>query len=194
MSYKIIPISQTFIPEVIKFTDQQIGLGYYTRQDLEEIVSLCQNQSNHPVSFLLVDSSQDNKILGIRLTLPPGKWLGTARFSTLPEKWQVPPDEVGYFKSLFLSPSIQGQGLGSQLSSRSLNNLKKLGAKAVVCHAWIESPGNSSRKYLLKMGFQEVGTHANFWSHIDYLCSGCQSNPCRCSAAEMILYLKDSPS
>ena len=54
---------------------------------------------------------------------------------------------MGYFKSLFIHEDYQGAGLGKTLSHKA-SVLKEMGAHAVLCHSWMESPKNSSQRYL----------------------------------------------
>ena len=93
---------------------------------------------------------------------------------------------MSYFKSLFVSGDYQQQGLGKTLSTKSIELLKQMGAEAILCHSWLESPGNSSQKYLQRMGFTDVTTHEKFWYPVDYHCTRCGPAKCVCTAIEMI--------
>lgn len=88
-----------------------------------------------------------------------------------------------------MQSDYQKQGLGRELSLRSLEQLHRAGALAVVCHAWVESPENSSVKYLDSLKFEKVKRHRNFWFFKEYDCTRCAPNKCECSADEMIYYL-----
>ena len=94
--------------------------------------------------------------------------------------------KMSYFKSLFVSGDYQQQGLGKTLSTKSIELLKQMGAEAILCHSWLESPGNSSQKYLQRMGFTDVTTHEKFWYPVDYHCTRCGPAKCVCTAIEMI--------
>ena len=84
----------------------------------------------------------------------------------------------------------QGKGIGSKLSKLAIDQMKILETKAILAHAWQESPGNSSRNYLKRMGFEEVAEHKKFWNLVDYECTRCGPNQrCICTASEMILKL-----
>ncbi|MCB0419667.1 MAG: GNAT family N-acetyltransferase [Bdellovibrionales bacterium] len=187
MSIEIRPANTLALAALKTFTDAQIGKDYYSLTDLQALMSLSLDSQGDCHSFTLVNS--ENEILGIRFTFPPGNWIKEVDFPLLKSLWNIDPYNVAYFKSLFIKPELQMQGWGSKLSHFSIDKLRSIGAKAIVCHAWVESPGNSSRRYLNKMGFQELGTHPHFWAPVDYLCSGCQTKPCLCTASEMILYL-----
>ena len=165
------------------FTDRWIGEGYYTLDQLQDIYQKSQAQKLN-CSFVALDG---NDIDAVRLTYAPGKWWqGTKSIS--PALWDVRPSAVAYFKSLFVSDQYQGKGLGKILSQQSMDIVKQMGGMAIICHSWLESPNNSSQKYLEKMNFKEVKKWHNFWKEIDYSCTRC-GRPCLCTASEMIHYL-----
>lgn len=181
MKFEITAFEVHQIPEVLAFTDQWIGNGYFSHDELLQVINYSQNE-NLNASFLAYENGM---LSGVRLSYLPGAWVKEARGLT-PSNWKTPVERVGYFKSLFIADSAQKQGLGKRLSEKSLNVLKEAGAEAVVCHSWIESPENSSRRYLESMGFSQVGEHPKFWEMIDYLCTRCAPQRCQCTAAEMM--------
>lgn len=167
------------------FTDITIGKNYFSETELEE----CYRKSfAHGVmcSFVLLDDA--GSMRGFRLAYPPGTW-GQGKGSKLrSDLWKVPMERVGYFQSLFLSTEVQGQGWGPKLSEAATAAFVSLNAKAIVTHAWKESPNNSSVRYLSKFGFEHVATHPEYWIDVDYECV-LDGKPCRCTAEEMIKYL-----
>lgn len=168
------------------FADHNIGTGYFTLEETQEMVKMSQ-KDGISCSFVL---QVGNELKGIRLCFPPGQWIEkTGRNKILPHLWKVPEDSVGFFKSLFIADSHRGGGWGPKLSNTAMDSLRKLGAKAIVTHSWKQSPDNSSVRYLQKMGFQIVGEHPLFWSQIPYDCTRCLKPPCQCTAIEMIYYL-----
>ena len=181
MSFKIIPLEPSWIDAFITFTDENIGAGYYKKPDVESLIA-----RNQPVntSFLLIDEA--GQIYGVRVSYPPAKWIDLVGPERLFLKdWSHQPEKVGYFKSLFVDKKLQGQGWGPKLSAIAIEQMKKAGADALVTHSWNESPNNSSTRYLESIGFKTLGKHRNFWSKVDYLCTGCHVKPCTCSADEM---------
>ena len=181
MGLKIIPLDAPWIDAFIAFTDIGIGAGYYRKQDVETLIA-----RNQPLntSFLLID--QESHVQGVRVSYPPGQWIdlvGPQRLFL--DRWPFSANKVGYFKSLFLDAKLQGQGWGPKLSEHSTAAMKKCGAEAIVTHSWKESPNNSSTRYLESIGFKALGQHNNFWSEVDYDCSGCHVRPCTCTADEM---------
>ncbi len=170
------------VSHVIEFTDKWIGKGYYTEQQLKELV-----WQSKGCSFLAWDLNfTPQKLIALRLTLAPGAWLQNP---CSPTKWNVAHQKVGYFKSLFVHGNYRSIGLGQKLSNLSLNLVSQLGGEAVITHSWLESPNNSSQIYLKKMGFIEIATHPKFWNNIDYHCTRCAPNKCICTAVEMIKYI-----
>lgn len=173
------------IPEVKLFTDQWIGDNYFSHEDLEIVLMLsCWKDLN--ASFV---ARVNGELAGVRLTYAPGTWLDQTRPGLTPEFWQVSAKYVAYFKSLFIAEKFQQMGIGKRLSAKSIEVLLKQGAKAIICHSWIQSPGNSSQIYLDRMGFRPVKEHLRFWYPIDYECPVCSPERCECTALEMIKYL-----
>lgn len=170
-----------------KFTDEQIGAGYYSTAELEDIFQRSQLRGKM-TSFLL---KKNNEIVGLRFTFPPGQWSHGKGNGLSLEKWPHPLKQTAYFQSLFLAPAAQGAGWGAKLSGQSIEVLKELGALGVVCHSWKESPHNSSARYLEKMGFKVIVEHPLYWQHINYNCTRCLKPPCQCTALEMYLDLGD---
>jgi GNAT superfamily N-acetyltransferase len=178
-------IRESDIPAMKVFCDRAIGVNYYSTEELTEILRKSRSKNGLMCSFVLLNGDD---VVGVRFTYPPGLWdkgKGTGLETKL---WKISIDDVAYFQSLFLAPEIQGKGHGQKISLASLEALKKAGAKAVVTHAWKESPNDSSRRYLSKLGFELVAVHPQYWFKVDYECTRC-GRPCVCTAEEMIKYL-----
>lgn len=163
-------------------TDDEIGEGYYS---LEELQTIAQKYSNRPLnpSFVLIKESQ---VVGVRLTLAPGQWDSGKGKGLSPNKWNTSKTHLAYFQSLFIKKKFQKLGWGKKLSQKSLAVLKEMGAQAVLCHSWVESPGDSSRRYLKSLGFESLEQHPTYWKEVNYVCPRC-GKPCVCTAEEMIL-------
>ncbi len=174
------PLKESDIEEVISFFDRWSGKNFYTAEEVRYVISLSRG-----ASFI---ARVGDEVAGIRLTHAPGAWSNEYK-QISPDKWKVPRSDVAYFKSLFVSADFQKLGIGKTLSSMSIEVLKGLGAKAILCHSWAESPENSSRIYLEKMGFTAVEEHKNFWLEVPYDCVRCKPEPCTCTGIEMIKYL-----
>ncbi len=177
----------TDIEAVKKFTDQMVGVGYYSTDELKEYQKKSIAPTGDICSFVLIDSNS-NKVLGLRLAFPPGNWEHGKGTKLKPELWPSKISETAYFQSLFVLPELQGQGWGPKLAAKSLEIFRKLGAAGVVTHCWKESPGNTSYKYLANLGFKSLVEHPNYWIDVDYVCTR-DGKPCRCTAIEMYLNL-----
>ncbi|MEZ4871874.1 MAG: GNAT family N-acetyltransferase [Bdellovibrionales bacterium] len=190
MDYEIVPFEIEFIEDIIRFTDIQIGKSYFTPEDLEK---LHEYSIVNGINCSYVALHQ-GEIVGVRLTYAPGtNWPVLFRQNDLHfSKIKIDPLKIGYFKSLFIGKEHRGKGFGGTLSKRSIESMLQLNAKGVLAHSWKESPSDSSRKYLLKLGFKPIAEHKLFWSHLDYKCIRCGNPPCQCTAIEMFLQLSDS--
>ncbi len=198
VSARIVPLEHSDLAPLKHFTDETIGAGYYSENELEEIYqksSATGADGRLYMCSLLLRDSTSGEILGVRFTYPPGKWSkgkGTgasaeSRDGLNPSAWSSKIEQTAYFQSLFLSNKVQGQGWGCTLSLASIDVLRKAGARGVVCHSWKESPFNSSSKYLEKMGFKKIAEHPLYWQHVNYNCTRCLKPPCQCTAIEMFL-------
>lgn len=179
------PLRSLDIAAVKHFTDHAIGKDYYSEKELQGILT---RSEKNGVMCSLVLLDENGKIHGIRITYPPGCWNHGKGKGLSPELWKIPQEETAYFQSLFIDPALTGQGWGKKLSMRSLESLRSLKARAVVCHSWKESPNDSSGRYLRALGFEVVATHPLYWKDVDYICTRC-GKPCLCTAEEMIKHL-----
>lgn len=184
---QIRPFLNTDIDRVQIFTDAEIGVGYYSRNELVENQKKSQCKDGQVSSFVLFDENT-NTIKGLRLAYPPGNWEHGKGSALRDDLWPYPITETAYFQSLFLSHDVQGEGWGPKLSERAIEVFRKLAAKGIATHSWKESPNNSSVKYLKKVGFKEIIEHPLYWYNVDYTCTR-DGKPCRCTAVEMYLKL-----
>ena len=180
-----------FFPEDIiqvkKFTDEEIGVGYYSLDELIRNQKKSIAVDGTICSFLLVDDDQV-RIKGLRLAFPPGNWDHGKGSQQRADLWPFPIEKSAYFQSLFLANDAQGQGWGPQLSQKSILQFKKLNALGIATHSWKQSPHNSSIRYLEKLGFKKIIELPLYWFDVDYTCS-LDGKPCRCTAVEMYLTL-----
>jgi N-acetylglutamate synthase-like GNAT family acetyltransferase len=187
MGIEIRPLKENDLEKVRLFTDKWIGENYFSIEELQQIFMWSQ-KDGLTASFLAVEGET---IAGARLTYAPGVWINPQTRGLSANLWQTNPKNMAYFKSLFVSGDYQQKGIGKSLSDQSIEVLKKMDAKAILCHSWLESPGNSSQRYLQKMGFDSVKEHEKFWYPIDYECTRCSPSKCICTAMEMIKYLRE---
>ncbi len=186
MMLSIQPFRRDDVPAVKKFTDEEIGTNYYRSEELVDFVKKSQ-KNGETSSFVLY---QGDDVKGVRLSFPQGQWSQGKGGALMADRWPHALSETAYFQSLFIAKDFQRQGWGRQLSNQALAVLKKMGAKGVVCHSWVESPGESSLKALRSLGFVSIARHPFYWREVDYQCPRCGS-PCLCTAEEMYYDLKE---
>lgn len=184
---RIEPITLGDLEAFRLFADREIGKGYYSSDEVNEIF---QRSAKEDTTCSLLLRREDNSIAGIRISYPPGNWEHGKSKYLRPDLWPHPLDSTAYFQSLFLAKDVQGQGWGGRLSMESMKRLRALGAQGIVCHSWKESPHNSSTRYLLKLGFELVIEHPLYWAEVNYNCTRCLTPPCQCTAQEMYLDLE----
>ncbi len=184
-------IIKPFLPadadQVQKFTDREIGKGYYSVPELLLNQKKSVATDGTICSFLLIDEVS-NTVKGLRLAFPPGNWTRGKGLQQRSDLWPYPVEKTAYFQSLFLAREVQGEGWGPKLSTQSIDVFKKLGALGIATHSWLQSPHNSSVKYLEKMGFKKIIEHPLYWIDVDYTCP-IDGKPCLCTAMEMYLIL-----
>lgn len=183
---KIRPFKFNDLEAIHRFTDQEIGTGYYSK---EELLDIFERSSKKNIMCSLLLEGPKGEILGVRISYPPGNWKHGKGKGLCPEKWPHAAEDTAYFQSLFISNDLQGQGWGSRISKEALLALTEVGAKGVVCHSWKESPNDSSTRYLKKLGFELIAEHPEYWKAVDYRCTKCGEPPCLCTAQEMYLNL-----
>jgi hypothetical protein len=184
-NYSIQPLDPKHLINIVSFCDVNIGRGYYSLRDVEEIY---QKSCKEGLCASYMALSSDQEILGVRLTYAPGTWIESDTHGLSTDDWKIDKSDMAFFKSIFLSQESRGLNLGGQLSKYSLDTLIKMKAKGVMCHSWLESPHNSSQKYLKKLGFIGIKKYPKFWEPIDYDCTRCAPKRCQCTAEEMVYY------
>ncbi|PIP91675.1 MAG: GNAT family N-acetyltransferase [Bdellovibrionales bacterium CG12_big_fil_rev_8_21_14_0_65_38_15] len=181
MNLEVRSLRDNDLEQIKQFTDQWIGNDYYDLNSIRTI--LLQSKGCSLGAF------RDGHLGAVRLTLAPGTWVEEFDRGLTPSKWKIPANQMAYFKSLFVAKDFQANGLGVHLSLESIELLKMLGAKGIICHSWLESPNNSSQRYLSKLGFEAVAEFPKFWFPIDYDCTRCAPKRCECTAMEMVKYI-----
>lgn len=175
------------IEAVSAFADRVVGAGYYPPETVAEYL---QKAQVGPLCTAYVAAREDGAIVGFRLVLPPGRWDQGRGQGLCVERWPHPLAATAYFQSCFIDPDCRGAGIGGRLAYLAIDDLRRMGAKAIAVHSWKESPHDSSRRYLSRLGFVAIAEHPQYWADVDYLCAGCQVMPCTCTAIEMILDLE----
>lgn len=181
------PFQLDDLESIREFTDREIGQGYYSMAEIEDIFR--RSQKNGVMCSYLLET-KDKDIKGVRISYPPGQWQKGKGHGLHPDRWPHSLEDTAYFQSLFLASDLQGQGWGGKLSREAARALRQVGAKGIVCHSWKESPNNSSNRYLQKLGFELIAEHPKYWKDVPYNCTRCGTPPCQCTAQEMYLNLE----
>lgn len=185
MDFKITNFTLDRLKEVQEFANKYIGQNYFSKTDLLEVYTKSLlNDLN--CSYLLLS---EDKVKGIRLSYMPGKWTlmrdGIKGLSS--HLWnELTIKDLGYFQSAVIVPELSGKGFGQVLANLSIDTIKKAGGKGILTHSWMQSPHNSSKKYLEKLGFKLINCHRDYWKNIDFTCPICVK-ACSCTAGEMLL-------
>ena len=186
-------------------SNTQIQYKQYEPQDIDAVIEL--GNQVHGDNYLDKDNAthyyqtgilngvnagfvayDNDKLVGFRLTQAALQWEIDEWCS--PELWQLPNEQVCYFKCNTVNADYRGYGIGSTLLMLSIEQAKRQGAKAGLAHIWLASPGNSAFKYFKKCGGELIKEHTHRWagwydSH-GYMCPVCGAN-CDCTAAEMMI-------
>ncbi|MCF4009660.1 GNAT family N-acetyltransferase [Rheinheimera sp. UJ63] len=182
----ILPLTIKHFDQVTQLANEVHGAGYMDNEKL----AVMQQQGIYQglnASFVALAAQQ---VLGYRLSFAAGQWQPDEWCSC--ERWPVAVSTMAYFKSVAVSPKLQGQGIGQRLLQQSSLVLKQQGARAGLAHLWRESPHNSAVRYFSKAGGELLKIHANRWqalSYQGYACPVCEGICC-CSAAEMVIVFK----
>ncbi|GAB2914359.1 GNAT family N-acetyltransferase [Rheinheimera gaetbuli] len=186
---QLIPLDPDNFSAVIALANQVHGDNYLDSVSLQQMylqgIKLGLNAS-------LVAVDESGEVVGYRLSFAPGQWQRDEWCS--PELWSVLPDDMAYFKSVAVAPSMRGKGVASALLKASARILVLQGAGAGLAHIWRESPGNAAERYFSYAGAALLKVHPLRWRHLSetagYICPLC-GLLCSCSAAEMELKFRD---
>lgn len=183
MKWELKPLEPDYFSATVRLANSIHGDGYLTEDLLAMLVQQGSTQFAN-ASFVAIFNEQ---IVAYRLSFLAGKW-SPDEWCTQ-EQWPVPASNMAYFKSVAVSPTLQGLGIGQALLQRSIDVLRQQGATAGLAHLWRESPNNSAVRYFTKAGGELIKIHENRWQHLSaqgYACPRCHALCC-CSAAEMVL-------
>ncbi len=183
VKWELKPLVRQFYAATVELANGIHGAGYLTEDLLAVMVSQGATQTAN-ASFVAIVGEQ---VVAYRLSFLAGKWLPDEWCTQ--EQWPVPASNMAYFKSVAVSPTLQGLGIGQALLQHSIGVLRQQGATAGLAHLWRESPNNSAVRYFTKAGGELIKIHENRWQHLSaqgYACPRCRSLCC-CSAAEMVL-------
>ena len=174
------PMRTDDAPALAALADRLVGKDYYTPAIALEY--LAKATIEEEVCAWVAEAK--GELVAFRFVCPPGRWEAGRGQGLSPERWSAPLAATAYFQSCFVDPQLMGHGVGRALALMAFQALRRLGARAVVTHSWKESPHDSSRRYLSRLGFSVVAEYPRYWSEIDYICPR-DGQPCGCTALEM---------
>jgi len=182
----IYPLTPEYFQRVIALGNEVHGDGYLTDEMIEKIYNKSLlNDIN--CSFVMLDQ---DRVIGFRLTYAPTKWEMDEWCS--PDLWKLPIEQLCYFKSSTVDSDYRGKGVAKTMLQAAMSAAKDQGAKAGICHTWMQSPGNAAYKYFIGCGGKLLKTYPDRWledSYAGYRCVACLPEKyCHCDAGEMILY------
>jgi ribosomal protein S18 acetylase RimI-like enzyme len=151
-------------------------------------VAIDTDYTNKYPDIAIQQKTQTGALVGFRLTYAANNWQVDKWCS--PKHWEVPTNQVCYFKCNTVNENYRGLGIGKTLLQHSIKNAARQGAQAGLAHIWLASPNNSAFAYFSACGGKLVKEHANKWQMLsiedNYDCPIC-GDLCKCTAAEMLL-------
>jgi GNAT superfamily N-acetyltransferase len=150
-------------------------------------------------------SGEGDRLLLIALL--EGKLVGIATARVLPENdfdYYVPfgkeaverlfqQHRVGSMETASVTESLQGQGIGQELTRHRIRWLSEAGCTAVIGVSWESGLANTSDRVFTKLGFERLSQVRGFYAHDSvrrgFICPVCGSPPCRCSASLYVKYI-----
>ena len=177
-------LTPEYFSAVIDLGNRVHGDNYLNANSIRK---LYQDSLSNEINASWVAISHE-QVIGFRLTQAASTWQIDRWCS--PSLWDIPEQQVCYFKCNTVDVNFRGHGLGSKLLKLSIEQVKKQGAKAGLAHIWLASPGNSAFRYFSKSGGVVVKEHPGKWQDLSvrdgYCCPVCPG-VCECVAAEMLL-------
>lgn len=127
------PYCRQDIAEILNITDELLGVNYIVEKQLEEY-------------FVLVAENEElGKCVGVCLSYVDAE------------------ANVGYVKTVAVSPKFSGQGIGTELIAESVRRLENLGVKKLRTTAWKHDGIVNSDIIFRRNGFVPVREIPDFW-------------------------------
>jgi GNAT superfamily N-acetyltransferase len=150
-------------------------------------------------------SGEGDRVLFIALL--EGKLAGVATARVLPEEgfeYYVPfgreaverlfqQHKVGSMEIVSVAESLQGKGIGQELTRHLIRWFSAAGCTAVIGVSWESGLPNTSDRVFRKLGCERLSQVKGFFIDISvrrgFICPVCGSPPCRCSASLFVKYI-----
>lgn len=168
--------------DILDIVEETLGSGIVEGPDLEQ----------HDKESILI-ASEKEKVLGVALVEPLESALKVLEecYFSLAEYCEDLKD-MSYLHLLLVRPKYQGRKIGSRLLERVIELSKDRGYKKIVTHSFAPKNVDISYSQILyeKYGFETIKSHDQCFLEVskqksNYNCIVC-SNPCYCSAKEML--------
>lgn len=181
-------MSSTDVPHGLALLGEELGRRYISKDDLDAFV-------DGESQFALVAEREKNIVAVITNEVLSN----TEFFDEVPEDMRQPVEsmipyleyeKVGLLKSMAVSKSHQGAGIGSELSERAVRILWERGVTCVIAIGWTTDKGCHVEGVVRGLGFSEAGILDDYWCKDsvlkNYHCPRC-GQPCHCQAKIFIL-------
>jgi ribosomal protein S18 acetylase RimI-like enzyme len=181
----IIPFSIEHLSDVKKICDEQFGIDYLSLNYLEQFCSkenfgLVALENKVVIGLTFIRLGYRNEIE--KEFLDGHDFLG---------KFFLSSDRLALRKHLAVKKGLEGSGIGRLLVEKGMELLEKSDVNAILSIVWKEGASEALHKLLAEFGSKPLITFENYWAadslEKSYLCPGCKTLPCCCSA---VLYAK----
>lgn len=192
---RIEPMQEKHSKEVLSVSIATMGKSFMTENDIEEYFKRSyKNKKKNSLVALINDD-----VIGFSFAYAPGRW--NSEFIKVPctidelhdaDFTNVFTHACGYFKLFALYPEYHKNGIGMMLGNESKQIAREQGAVALLSHGWLESPGYSATRALMKLGgkfkkYCQLAWYEDSLRH-RWHCVRC-GNPCVCNAWEILIPL-----
>jgi|GEM_PF-841062 len=183
------PLKDDDINEILIIADKLFGYNYLTKPEVQSYIN-----DNDKISIV---SGNDVEITGFQLMQigKPENIIATMLseqewFRKLFSKHQL----IGVLKTIAVKEECHNQGVGTLLTKKSLEILKKK-TDFIISVCWDNNGENSITKILEKFNMKLIRQIDEYWKDDsikkNYSCKICGAPPCRCNAL-IYGYLKAS--
>jgi len=168
------------INEVLIIADKLFGYNYLTKPELQNYIN-----DNDKIGIV---SKNDRKITGFQL-MQIGKPENIIATMLCEQKWfrkQFSKYKlIGVLKTLAVKEEYHNQGIGTLLTKKSLEILRKK-TDLIISVCWDNNGDNSISKILKKFNMKLIRQINEYWKDDsikkNYSCKICGAPPCRCNA------------
>lgn len=174
------PLKNGDINEILKISDKLFGHNYLTKPELQQYIN-----DNNKIGIV---SKNESGITGFQLMQidKPENIVATMLSEREWFRKQFSAHKlIGVLKTIAVKEGFQNQGVGTLLTKKSLDILKKK-TSLIISICWDKDGNNSISKILEKFNLKLVRQINEYWKddsiEKNYSCKICGSPPCRCNA------------